>query len=105
MRNTGAGPCHVRGRCHAEGDSGRDRAEYICIKPPPLETRDAQGERLAPEEGHRSPRESIGHREQGEPEEHLEVRQYAVHIRRVKKIRVKVRGRWKTMQDVSDWWL
>ncbi len=64
-----------------------------------------RGKGWHPEEGHRSPRESIGHREQGEPEEHLEVRQYAVHIRRVKKIRVKVRGRWKTMQDVSDWWL
>lgn len=33
-------------------------------------------------------------------------RQYAqADVRRVKEIRVKVRGRWKTMQDVSDWWL
>ena len=34
------------------------------------------------------------------------LRQYAqAEARRVKEIRVKVRGRWKTMQDVSDWWL
>lgn len=45
------------------------------------------------------------HREQSEPEEHLEVRQYAVHIRRATKIRVRVGRQWKTMQDVSDWWL
>ncbi len=58
-----------------------------------------------PEGAHRSPREPMGHREQREPEERLEVRQYAVHVRRVKKIRVRVGKQWKTMQDVSDWWL
>ncbi len=55
-----------------------------------------------PEGGHRS---RTGHREQRELEEYLEVRQYAVHVRRVKPIRVKAGGRWKTMQDVSDWHL
>lgn len=50
-------------------------------------------------------RNRTGHREQREPEECLEVRQYAVHVRRVKKIRVRVGKQWKTMQDVSDWWL
>lgn len=55
-----------------------------------------------PEGGRRS---RTGHREQRELEEYLEVRQYAVHVRRVKPIRVKAGGRWKTMQDVSDWYL
>lgn len=58
-----------------------------------------------PEGAHRSPREPMGHREQQEPEERLEVRQYAVHVRRVKQIRVKAGRQWKTMQDVSDWYL
>ncbi len=51
-----------------------------------------------------STRKPMGHREQ---EETFPVaRQYAqAEVRRVKEIRVKVRGRWKTMQDVSDWWL
>lgn len=47
----------------------------------------------------------MGHREQSEAEEHLEVRQYARHVRRVKEIRVRVGRQWKTMQDVSDWYL
>lgn len=51
-----------------------------------------------------STRKQMGHREQ---EEIFPVaRQYApARVRQVKKIRVRVRGRWKTMQDVSDWWL
>lgn len=57
-----------------------------------------------PEGEHRSPRD-MGHREQSGPEDHLEVRQYARHVRRVKEIRVRVGRQWKTMQDVSDWWL
>lgn len=51
-----------------------------------------------------STRKTTGHREQ----EGMfpVVRQYAsADVRRVKEIRVRVRGRWKTMQDVSDWWL
>ena len=51
-----------------------------------------------------STRKPMGHREQEET--FPAARQYAqADVRRVKAIRVKVRGRWKTMQDVSDWWL
>lgn len=59
-----------------------------------------------PERRDRSQREPMGHREQGELEKGLlEVRQYARHVRRVKEIRVRVGRKWKTMQDVSDWYL
>lgn len=60
-----------------------------------------------PEREYRRPRELMLHREQREQEEEFpEARQYAqAEVRRVREIRVKVRGRWKTMQDVSDWWL
>lgn len=57
-----------------------------------------------PEGEHRRPRD-MGHREQGETEEHMEARQYARHVRRVKEVRVRVGRQWKTMQDVSDWYL
>lgn len=51
-----------------------------------------------------STRRPMGHREQEEIS-HV-ARQYALaDVRRVKEIRVKVNGKWKTMQDVSDWWL
>ncbi len=58
-----------------------------------------------PEGEHRNTREPMRHREQSAAEEHLEARQYAVHIRRATKIRVRVGRQWKTMQDVSDWYL
>lgn len=64
-----------------------------------------RGSGWKPGAGHQSQREPMCHRERREPEEHLEVRQYARHVRRVKKIRVRVGRQWKTMQDVSDWYL
>lgn len=46
----------------------------------------------------------MGHREQEEI--YPVARKYApAEVRRVREIRVKAGGRWKTMQDVSDWWL
>lgn len=53
-----------------------------------------------PEGENRRPRE-MGHREQSEPEEHLEVRQYAEHVRREKPY--FTHGKW--WKDVSDWYL
>lgn len=54
-----------------------------------------------PEGEHKNPREPMGHREQSEPEEHLEVRQYARHVRREKPY--FTHGKW--WKDVSDWYL
>lgn len=65
-----------------------------------------RGKGWKPERAHRRLREPMCHREQGEQEGEIPApRQYAVHVRRVRKIRVKVNYKWKTMQDVSDWWL
>lgn len=59
-----------------------------------------------PEGKHMAPREQTSHREQGNREgSSPEPLQFAERTRRIKKIRVRVGWQWKTMQDVSDWWL
>lgn len=52
-------------------------------------------------EGKNQSQRDMGHREQSEQEEKLEVRQYAVHVRREKPY--FTHGKW--WKDVSDWYL